>query len=208
MLRRPSRTGVNQLPNVIASGDAAANSYTVGDAMLDEGLASLAAFAKGERLPRLVDLDAGVLRRRDGNREPRGPRKNPSEDRAVYTRRVVSVSDSIEVIGGPPRVPLARLRAGIAAYLRGSRVERALLFGSYARGDADIASDLDLILIEESSLPFLERGRAHRPLFRLGVGVDLLVYTPEEYERLRTEGNPLIERAEREGVTIYARNEG
>ena len=55
----PSRTGVNRLPNVLASGDASANSFTVKDAMLDEGLASLAAFAKGEPLPRLVDLDAG-----------------------------------------------------------------------------------------------------------------------------------------------------
>ena len=55
----PSRTGVNRLPNVLASGDVSANSFTVKDAMLDEGLASLAAFARGDPLPRLVDLDAG-----------------------------------------------------------------------------------------------------------------------------------------------------
>ena len=45
------------------------------------------------------------------------------------------------------------------------------------------------------------------PLFRMGLGVDLLVYTPEEYERLKAEGHPLIERVEREGITVYARSE-
>ena len=68
-------------------------------------------------------------------------------------------------------------------------------------------SDVDLVLIERTSRPFLERGLEHLPLFRLGVGVDLLIYTPEEYEQLKRDGNPLIERVEQEGVTIYARPE-
>ena len=55
--------------------------------------------------------------------------------------------------------------------------------------------------------PPWRRGLAHLPLFRIGVGVDLLVYTPEEYDRLRADGHPLIERAEREGITVYARPE-
>lgn len=81
------------------------------------------------------------------------------------------------------------------------------MFGSFARGDADVASDVDVILIEPTSRPFIERGLAHLPLFRIGLGVDLLVYTPEEYERLKAEGHPFIERVEREGITVYARSE-
>lgn len=111
------------------------------------------------------------------------------------------------IVRGPPRHSLRELAQRIRACLAGTNVERAVVFGSFARGDADEASDLDLVLIEPTSRPFLERGREHLPLFRLGVGVDLLVYTPEEYRRLKQQGHPLIERIEREGVTIHARSD-
>lgn len=113
----------------------------------------------------------------------------------------------VEIIGGPPPESASTIRDRIAAYLTGTDVIRAILFGSYARGTADSSSDLDLVLIERNPHPFLERGLDHLPLFRLGVGVDLLVYTPEEYAQLKAAGNPLIEQVEREGVTLYARSE-
>lgn len=109
---------------------------------------------------------------------------------------------------GPPAVSLDEIRKMMREHLAGTDVIRAIIFGSFARGSADAASDVDLVLIEPTSLPFLERGRRHLPLFRMGIGIDLLVYTPEEYERLLREGNPFIEHVESEGVTIYARREG
>lgn len=112
------------------------------------------------------------------------------------------------IVRGAPRASLDEFAERIRAYLEGTSVQRAVAFGSFARGEADEASDLDLVLIEPTSRPFVERGLAHLALFRLGVGVDLLVYTPQEYERLKREGNPLIERVEREGVTLYAKPEG
>ncbi len=111
------------------------------------------------------------------------------------------------IVGGAPRASLDALVERMRGHLEATNVERAIVFGSFARGDADEVSDLDLVLIEPTSDPFVERGLAHLPLFRLGVGVDLLVYTPQEYERLKQEGNPLIERVEREGVTVYARSQ-
>ena len=113
----------------------------------------------------------------------------------------------VEIIGGPPTVSAESIRRKIVDYLTGTRVRRAILFGSFARGSADSISDVDLVLIEDNPRPFLDRGLDHLPLFRLGVGVDLLVYTPEEYAQLKADGNPLIERVEQEGVTLYARSE-
>jgi phosphoglycerate dehydrogenase-like enzyme len=55
----PSRLGIHRLPNVLGSGDAAANVLKVKERMITLGLESLAAFLKGQTIPRLVDLRLG-----------------------------------------------------------------------------------------------------------------------------------------------------
>jgi predicted nucleotidyltransferase len=63
-------------------------------------------------------------------------------------------------------------------------------FGSYARGDWGVGSDLDVvILVAESELPF-ERRTILFDLSDLPVAVDVLVHTVAEWERLtsRREG--------------------
>lgn len=112
----------------------------------------------------------------------------------------------VEIIKGPPKIDPADLRERIRAYLAETNVQKAILFGSFARGNADFASDLDLVLIEDTDRPFVERGMAHLPLFRMGIGVDLITYTPEEYQRLVNQGNPFVSRIADEGEVIYARS--
>lgn len=57
-------------------------------------------------------------------------------------------------------------------------------FGSLARGDWGVGSDLDLIVVvEASNLPF-ERRAAEWDTTELPVPVDLLVYTKEEWQSL------------------------
>ena len=69
-------------------------------------------------------------------------------------------------------------------------------FGSMARGEWGVGSDLDLVLIVESSpQPFLRRS-AGWDTTALPVPVDLLVYTPEEWRKLRS-------RMKEEVVWIY-----
>ncbi len=64
-------------------------------------------------------------------------------------------------------------------------VQRAILFGSLARGDVGAHSDLDLILVVETRERFLERcARFYRAL-EPAVGMDILVYTPSEFEAMR-----------------------
>ncbi len=114
--------------------------------------------------------------------------------------------DDIEIQGGPAPFSLEELKSRIRLHLCSTSAEKALLFGSYARGVADAYSDIDLVVIEETNRPFVERGLSHLPLFRLGPGIDLLVYTPEEFERMRKGGNSLIAQIEMEGITIYEKN--
>ena len=60
---------------------------------------------------------------------------------------------------------------------------RIILFGSFARGEISQWSDIDLVIIEETDKPFFERIREALRIIKPRVGIDLLIYTPEEIER-------------------------
>jgi predicted nucleotidyltransferase len=75
--------------------------------------------------------------------------------------------------------------------LQGARA--AYLFGSHARGTADEHSDIDVIVVAPSERTPVERFRDYLPaILAAGCGVDLFVYTPEEFERLRREERPFL----------------
>lgn len=62
--------------------------------------------------------------------------------------------------------------------------EKVILFGSHARGNARPDSDLDLIVVKKSDRDFFDRTLEVSELFlRRSFSMDLLVYTPEEWER-------------------------
>lgn len=88
--------------------------------------------------------------------------------------------------------------------LRSYEPERIYLFGSWARGEQDDLSDLDIVVIKRTSLPFLERLREVAKYFppKSG-GVDVLVYTPEEFEAMRRDGNAFAEMIVEEGLLVY-----
>jgi predicted nucleotidyltransferase len=119
------------------------------------------------------------------------------------------VSDEVSVIRAPRRHSLEQLAARAAGPLRAAGAERAVVFGSWARGTADGFSDLDLAVVLDTDLPALERPRALLALLdALPIGVDLLVYTPEEFARGMRDRYGVFDAIAREGVTIYARSEG
>jgi predicted nucleotidyltransferase len=61
-------------------------------------------------------------------------------------------------------------------------------FGSYARGDAGVGSDLDLVaVVEQSAEPFERRALAW-DLSPLPLAAEILVYTRDEWQRLVEEG--------------------
>jgi uncharacterized protein len=61
-------------------------------------------------------------------------------------------------------------------------------FGSYARGDAGVGSDLDLVAVVESSPDPFERRTLAWDLSALPVPAELLVYTRQEWDRLQQQG--------------------
>ncbi len=86
--------------------------------------------------------------------------------------------------------------------LKAMGVQRIILFGSMARGEAGLGSDLDLLVIWDTPLGFLERTVELYRRLQPRVAVDLLVYTPQEMARMAD--RPLIRRALMEGKVLYA----
>lgn len=71
-----------------------------------------------------------------------------------------------------------------------NRAVEAWLFGSLAAQTTTPWSDLDLVVVKPSDLPFIERPREFFDLSDLGIPIDLLVYTPEEFANLRQSDSP------------------
>jgi predicted nucleotidyltransferase len=63
----------------------------------------------------------------------------------------------------------------------------AYILGSFARETENAWSDIDLIIVKDSSLPFIERPREFFDLLDIGVPLDILVYTPGEFAKMRSE---------------------
>jgi len=64
-------------------------------------------------------------------------------------------------------------------------VERISLFGSYAQGQVDLFTDLDLLVVMDTDKGFLERLRFLYGLLAVPVDLDLLCYTPQEFQALK-----------------------
>ena len=80
-------------------------------------------------------------------------------------------------------------------------------FGSYARGDNGVGSDLDLIVIvKDSKAPFGKRG-TEWDLAMLPVPVDLLIYTLDEWNELNKELSYFIKRLREEVKWIFMKDD-
>lgn len=88
----------------------------------------------------------------------------------------------------------------MAGLLRGAGAVRVFVFGSLARGEAMVDSDLDLVAIVDTDLPYHERGVPLLQGAEPTVPVDLLVLTPQEFD-----ANPnarLLQVLREEGVEL------
>ena len=87
-----------------------------------------------------------------------------------------------------------------------ARPSRVILFGSWARGDAQWDSDLDLaVLMPDSAEPELSslRRRLRRKLDELPMSIDLVMATEDFANRFRGETNSIYYHILRDGQVAY-----
>jgi predicted nucleotidyltransferase len=87
--------------------------------------------------------------------------------------------------------------------------QAAWLFGSHARGTAGAGSDIDVIVVAPTDRPFVDRFRDYLPaIVDAGVGVDLLVYTPEEFAQMQAQERPFLVDALADARQVYVGRPG
>jgi len=81
--------------------------------------------------------------------------------------------------------------------------EKVILLGSFARNESDDFSDIDFVVIKDTTEDFFARIRRVLNLLDLTKHIDVLVYTPTEFQTMRERGNVLIETIQEEGIVLY-----
>jgi predicted nucleotidyltransferase len=98
--------------------------------------------------------------------------------------------------------------AQIVQRLRSYDPEPVVLFGSAARGGGDDWSDVDLVIIQRTRRRFLDRLKEVIALLKPDYALDVLVYTPAEFRRMKPEADPFIEQALKDGVVLCEKPAG
>jgi predicted nucleotidyltransferase len=83
--------------------------------------------------------------------------------------------------------------------------DAVLLFGSVASNSIHEWSDLDLVIIKETDRRFLDRIRDVIELVQPQVGMDIIVYTPQEIAQLSEERAFIRDEILAKGRVLYAK---
>jgi predicted nucleotidyltransferase len=100
---------------------------------------------------------------------------------------------------------LARVQSLLSPVFERIGARKVFVFGSWARKSETRRSDLDLLVVMDTEKRFFDRYDEFDEVYRLmrGTAVDMLIYTPEELERISH--RPFIQTILREGKIIYGR---
>lgn len=84
--------------------------------------------------------------------------------------------------------------------------DKIILFGSYAMGNATNSSDLDLLVIKDTDLPYHKRSfDIHKALIGSMIPMDILVYTSQEFEKEQKEQSSFLNSAIKTSKVLYER---
>ena len=83
--------------------------------------------------------------------------------------------------------------------------EMIYIFGSYAWGNPDEQSDIDILVVVEKSdeKPYKRPVKGIRSLRGMKIPKDIIVYTIKEFEELSSDVSSLCYKVKKEGIKLY-----
>jgi predicted nucleotidyltransferase len=89
----------------------------------------------------------------------------------------------------------------------GYRPLKVILFGSYAYGEPTEDSDIDLLIVKETSERFIDRWVTVRELIadpQRRIPVEPIILTPDELDRRLSKGDQFLQEIVARGKLLYA----
>ena len=81
--------------------------------------------------------------------------------------------------------------------------EKVILFGSFAKEEIHEWSDIDMLIIKDTTLRPIERCVELSRLVKPKVGIDFFIYTPDEYKNLVSEKYSFLINIIKKGKVVY-----
>ncbi len=125
-------------------------------------------------------------------------------DTTMTTSATIAITP-VEAIEQRRAKLLSELNRFIEVVVPALQPEQIIVFGSYATGQIHEWSDLDLVVIAATDLPFQQRLKLVYGQVRPRVGMDIIVYTPQEWQRLSEKRMFVREEIAEKGRVVYER---
>lgn len=85
-----------------------------------------------------------------------------------------------------------------------TKPEKVIIFGSYAYGQPDENSDLDILVIKHTKIPQFQRAREIRKHLRgLAIPIDIVIYIPQEIDEWKDTQAAFITQIIKNGKVVY-----
>jgi predicted nucleotidyltransferase len=98
------------------------------------------------------------------------------------------------------------LKAPVARLVRALAPTRIVLFGSYAKAEAQAGSDIDLLVITDAAArPEAATRRARQLVAPSFPPIDVVLCTPEDAENAAGLRSPFLQSILESGITLYTR---
>lgn len=125
--------------------------------------------------------------------------------KTTHVKRSQRVAESpATYVTRPTGISSAVVRRVVSTIAKQCHPDKIVVFGSCAHGRAGAASDLDLLVIMDSTVPRHKRAAAVRLLFDpTPCPMDILVFTPAEVKRWDGTVNHIVTEALSSGVLAY-----
>lgn len=127
----------------------------------------------------------------------------PKSSRTTDPKKAIRMTLVAPTVDVRDRIPDEIIRELISRIASQFQPKRIILFGSYAYGKPRPESDVDILVVMDTSLRETQQAleiRQHvQPLF----GVDILVYTPSRLEQRLKLGDSFLEEITERGLVMY-----
>ncbi len=118
-----------------------------------------------------------------------------------------------DIVRVPPinvrdRIPQQAIEDAVRRIVEQFQPQRVILFGSYAHGQPRRESDVDLLVVMDTSLRETEQAVRICQAIDYHFGLDLIVRTPAKMARRLALGDPFLREVVSRGRVLYERVDG